>query len=96
MADFATLPSVVVKVARAQWHGQHAIVVTIEKVLTRGKNSEGLDCLVQKLTKTWWQWWHTSTCETQIKGNASQRARLHVFWIPTDDTLNKAYLEEWL
>ena len=29
-------------------------------------------------------------------GNASQRARLHVFWIPTGDTLNKAYLEECL
>ena len=29
-------------------------------------------------------------------GKVPQRARLHVFWIPTGDTLHKAYLEEWL
>ena len=28
--------------------------------------------------------------------NASQRARPHVFWIPTGEPLNKVYLEEWL
>ena len=67
LADFATLPTAVVKIARAKWYGQHAIVVTIEKVQTRGKNSDGLDCLVQKLAKTWWQWCHTSTFESQIK-----------------------------
>ena len=43
----------------------------------------------------WWQWCHTSTFESQIEGNA-QRARLHVLWIPTGDTLKMAYLEEWL
>ena len=95
------LPGVVhwglhVVVARALWYGQHAIVVTTETVQTRGKNSDGLDCLVQKLAKTWWQWCHTSTFESQLMGNASQRARLHVFWIPTGDTLHKEYLEEWL
>ena len=37
LADFATLPSAVVKVARAQQNRQYAFVVTIEKVLTRGK-----------------------------------------------------------
>ena len=52
MADFATFPYAVVKVARAERYGQHAIVVTIEKLLTRGKNSEGLDCLVQEFAET--------------------------------------------
>ena len=28
--------------------------------------------------------------------SVSERARLHEFWIPTGDTLKKAYLEEWL
>ena len=53
LADFATLPSAVVKAARAQRNRQHACVVIIEKLLTRGKKSEGLDCLVQELAKTW-------------------------------------------
>ena len=61
LADFATLPSAVVKVARAYRYGHLAIVCTIEKVLPRGKNSENLDCLVQKLARTWWQRCHTST-----------------------------------
>ena len=39
-ADSATLASAAVKVARAQWNGQHAIVVTIEKLLTRGKTAK--------------------------------------------------------
>ena len=57
------------------------------------------------LQKTWTQMRHRRWCppfrcqrtkkSDQRKGNASQRARLHVFWIPTGDTLNKAYLEEW-
>ena len=61
LADFATLPSAVVKVPRAYRYGHLAIVCTIEKVLPRGKNSENLDCLVQKLARTWWQRCHTST-----------------------------------
>ena len=27
----------------------------------RGKNSKGLDCLVQELARKWWQWCHMST-----------------------------------
>ena len=42
LADFATMPSAV-KVARAQWNGQHAFVVKNEEMYARGKNSEGLD-----------------------------------------------------
>ena len=53
LADFATLPSAVVKAARAQRNRQHAFVVIIEKLFTRGKKSEGLDSLVQELAKTW-------------------------------------------
>ena len=34
--------------------------------------------------------------ETQIDDNALQMASLHVLWIPTGDTKNKEYLEEWL
>ena len=60
------------------------------------ENSKGRDCLVWKLARTWRQWCHTSTCESQRKGRASQRAQLHVFRIPTGHTLKKAYLEEWL
>ena len=95
-ADFATLPTAVVKVARAQWYGHHAIVSTTEKVKSRGKISKGLDWLVKKLARTWWQWCHTSTFEPQRKGKVSQRARLYENWIPTSDTLKKACLEEWL
>ena len=62
LADFDTLPSAEVKVARAQWYGQHAIVFTTEKVQPRGKTAKVLiDCLVLKLSRTWWQWCHTST-----------------------------------
>ena len=57
-----------------KWYGQHAFVLTIEKLLRRGKNSEGLDRLVQKQAMTWWQWCHTSSFESQIEGNAPQRA----------------------
>ena len=71
LADFDTLPSAVVKVPRASWYGQHAIVVTIEKLLTRGKNGEGLDCLVQKLAITWWQWCHTSTFWNPDRGKCT-------------------------
>ena len=93
LAYFDTLPSAFVKVSRALWHGQHAIVFTIEKVQTRGTNSDGLDCLVQKLARTWWQWCHTSTFDSQWTGKASQEDRLHVFGIPTGDTFKKAFLE---
>ena len=46
LAEFATLPSAEVKVARAKRNRQKAFVVTIEKLLTRGKKKQGLDCLV--------------------------------------------------
>ena len=39
---------------------------------------------------------HQHFLSPRERKNASQRARLHIFWIPTSDTLNKAYLEEWL
>ena len=87
--------------ALAQRNRQHAFVVTIEKLLRRGKNSEGLDCLVQRLAITWWQWCHSSNFETQIMVNTSQRARLHVFWIPTVHTShirhrNRTIVERWV
>ena len=53
LENSATLPSAVVKVNGACRDGQHAFVVTIEKLLTPGKKSEGLDCLIQELEKTW-------------------------------------------
>ena len=34
-----------------EWLGQHAIVLTIEKVHPRGKNGKGLDCLAEQLVK---------------------------------------------
>ena len=55
LADSATLPSAVVKAARAKRNQQPAFVITIEKLLARGKKSEGLDCLFQELAETWWQ-----------------------------------------
>ena len=59
--QISTLPTAYVEVTRIKWHGQHAIVVTIEKVHPRGKNGRGRDCLAEQLVKTWWQWCHTST-----------------------------------
>ena len=53
LANSATLPSAGVKAARACRDGQHAFVVTIEKLLTSGKKSEGLDCLIQEFAKIW-------------------------------------------
>ena len=50
LEDSATLPSAVVKATRAQQNRQQAFVVTIEKLLTRGKNSEGLDCLIMEFS----------------------------------------------
>ena len=54
LANFATLPAANVEVTRTTWHGQHAIVVTIENVHPRGKNGKGRDCLAEQLVKTWW------------------------------------------
>ena len=62
LTDFATLPSAVVKVARAQQNRQYAFVVTIEKLLTRGKRVMALTASFRKL-KTWCQWCHTNTFE---------------------------------
>ena len=53
LAIFATLPTAEVEVPRTEWHGQHALVLTIEKVHPRGKNGKGRDCLVQEHVKTW-------------------------------------------
>ena len=61
LADFAILLFAAVKVARAHLYGQHAIVVTFEKMLTRGKSSEGL-----RLRRHCDQWRFTCICETQV------------------------------
>ena len=66
LADSATLPSAVVKAGRAERNRQHASASQSRSCSYEGKRGEGLDCLVQEHAKTWWQWCHTSTCETKM------------------------------
>ena len=51
LEDFATLPSAVVKVVRVWRNRQYAFVVTIEKMLTRGKRAMALTASSRKLRK---------------------------------------------
>ena len=93
LANFATLPTANVDVTRTRWHGQHAIVIATQKV-PGGKNGKGRDCDAEQLVKTWRQW-----CQHLIapeKGKATTRINMFVKWIPIEEALKNAFLEEWV